>query len=221
MKKTLLYLATAWLAFSFSACDDNGSEGAIYYAANTEAVFAEASGSYFFAGTDPGEYTITLMRGNANGAASVAVTATDESGYFDVPVTANFADGAYETTLTVSFDKEALEIGKEYKIALSIPETPIAGKQTSYSLNVTRDYTWEPFVEGTYYSALFEVEFPVTMERAKENQNYYKLKDVYEEGYDYKILVAEDGSIAMMQEPLANGYYGVDTGYIYDSYGMI
>ena len=218
MKKTLLYLATAWLAFSFSACDNNDTEGAIYYAANTEAVFAKASGSYFYAGSDPGEYSITLKRGNANGAASVAVTATDESGYFNVPATANFADGAYETTLTVSFDKEALEIGKNYAISLSIPENPIAGKQTAYKLTVTRDYTWEVYAEGTYYSGFFEQEFPVTMERAKENQSLYKLKDVYAEGYDYKFLVAEDGSISMMQDLNAYGLYDITTGYVISSY---
>ena len=221
MKKILYSLATALFALSFSACNDNDTEGVYYYAANTEAVFTAKSGSYFFKGDDPAEYTVTLMRSNANGAATVPVTVTDESGVFNVPSTANFADGSYETTLTVTFDKDGFEIGTPYALGLQLPAHPISGKQTSYTLNVTRDYTWEVFAEGTYYSGLFEEEFPVTMERAKENQSYYKLKDVYEEGYDYKLLVAEDGSISMMQDLNSNGMYDVETGYIYGSYGMI
>jgi hypothetical protein len=56
------------------------------------------------------------------------------------------------------------------------------------------------------------------MERAKENQSLYKLKDVYAEGYDYKLLVAEDGSISMMQDLNAYGLYDITTGYVISSY---
>ena len=219
MKKTLLYLATALLTFSFSACNDNDTEGVIYNAANTEAVFTTAKGSYFYNPADPGEYTITLMRGNANGAASVAITSTDESGYFNVPATANFADGEYETTLTITFDKEALEIGKNYAIAMQLPEVPITGKQISYTLTVTRDYTWEPYAVGDYSSVLGD--WSAELQRAKENQAYFKLKDLYEVGYDYKFLVAEDGSLSLMEEPLPNGYYAISTGYRHPSLGLL
>ena len=220
MKKILYSLVTALFALSFSACDNNDTEGVYYHAENTEAVFAKASGAYFYAGSDPGEYNVTLIRGNANGAASIPVTATDQSGYFTVPATANFADGSYEATLTVTFNKEALEVGKVYSIALEIPENPIQGKQTTYKLNVTRDYSWEVIAQGTYTSALFG-ESSVTLERANENKSYYKLKDVFAEGYDYKLLVDDSGAISMMEDLNDYGFYDITTGYVHPSYGMI
>ncbi|MBO5014216.1 MAG: hypothetical protein J6J26_11285 [Bacteroides sp.] len=220
MKKTLLYLATALFAFLFSACNDNDTEGVIYNAANTEAVFTTAKGSYFYNAADPGEYTVTLMRGNANGTASVSISSTNESGYFNVPATANFADGEYETTFTVTFDKEALEIGKNYNIAMKLPETPITGKQISYTLTVTRDYTWEFYANCQAMSDLFG-EWENSLERAKENPSYFKLKDAYAEGYDIKFLVDENGSISMPEGPGSNGYYDVTTGYMHPSYGMM
>lgn len=219
MKKILYSLATALFALSFSACNDNDTEGVYYYAANTEAVFTAKSGSYFFKGDDPAEYTVTLMRSNANGAAAVPVTVTDESGVFNVPSTANFADGSYETTLTVTFDKDGFEIGTPYALGLQLPAHPISGKQTSYTLNVTRDYTWEVFAEGTLTSVLFGDEWGLTIERAVEEPNYYKLKDIYEVGYDIKIMVAEDGSISMKQELDSYGYYDIETGLVISGYG--
>lgn len=219
MKKILYSLATALFALSFSACNDNDTEGVYYYAANTEAVFTAKSGSYFFKGDDPAEYTVTLMRSNANGAAAVPVTVTDESGVFNVPSTANFADGSYETTLTVTFDKDGFEIGTPYALGLQLPAHPISGKQTSYTLNVTRDYTWEVFAEGTLTTKLFGDSWGVTIERAVEEPNYYKLKDIYEVGYDIKIMVAEDGSISMKQELDSYGYYDIETGLVISGYG--
>lgn len=220
MKNILYYLIAALFTLSFSACDNNDTEGVYYNAANTEAVFAVESGSYFYSAADLGEYNVTVIRGNAKGAAEIAVTMTDEYGYFSIPNTVNFEDGSYEATITVSFNKDALEIGKNYTIGLKLPENPISGKVTDYALTVTRDYTWEFFTNASITSGLLG-KWTFGIERAKENQSYYKLKDLYAEGYDVKILINEDGSIAMPGGPGSNGMYSITTGYKHPSYGMV
>lgn len=221
MKNKIYYLIAALFILSFSACDNNDTEGVYYNAANTEAVFAEESGSYFYSPTDLGEFNVTVVRGNAKGAAEVEVVMNDESGFFNTPSTVNFEDGSYEATITVSFNKESLEIGKNYTIGLKLPKNPISGKVTDYVLTVTRDYTWEFFTNATMDSQMMGGKWDFVIERAKENQTYYKLKDLYVEGYDVKILINEDGSISMPGGPGSNGMYSVTTGYKHPSYGMI
>lgn len=214
MKKILYSLVTALFVLSFSACNNNDTEGVYYHAKNTEVAFAKASGSYFFAGTDPGEYNVTLIRGNANGEASVPVTMADESGYFTVPATVNFADGAYEADLTVTFNKEALEIGKKYTISLSIPENPIAGKLIKYSLSVTRDYTWENIGTGMYYSQFFGESWEQPVDKAKEG-NIYRLPDCIYEGYPLVFTLSDDGQSLVSWDPQPMGYVDATYGMIY------
>lgn len=221
MKKILYTLSVVLAVSTFCACDDSDEMGILYNPANTEAIFTSGSSAYFYTSADPGEYSITVQRANSKGNAEVAIELQDETGLFTTSATVLFEDGSLESTLTVSFEKDQLEIGTPYSITLELPELAIAGKQTSHVLTVTRDYTWELYKEEVKTVTFINGESVASIERAKENQSYYKIKNLYSEGHELKLLIAGDGSISMLQDVNSNGYYDIVTGYKHPSYGMV
>ena len=219
MRKLKYFGAVGFIMLSLIACDQNATEGTIYNAANTEVAFNEASANYTFTSDDPAEFEVSLLRANADGAATVPVTKVDESGLFTVPANAEFADGSYEALIKVSFDRTSLEVGKDYSITLNVPENPIQGKNEAFTLTVNRDYEWELYATGTYTSGVFD-EYEQDLYKAV-GTNVYKFPDLFVEGYDYKFFVAEDGTISLPGGLNSNGLYDFTTGYVYGSYGMI
>ena len=220
MKKILYTLSIVLAVSTFCACDDSDEMGVLYNPTNTEAIFTSSSSDYLFAPTDTNVFHVTIQRANSKGNAEVAVEFIDTTGLFTIPSTVSFEDGSYETTLAVSFEKEQLEIGTPYNIGLKLPDLPIAGKQTSHKLTITRDYTWEFFVECNMISAFFG-EYTATIEKAVENPSYIKIKDLYSEGHELKLMLAGDGSISMLQDTNEYGFYDIATGAEYGPYGEI
>lgn len=220
MKKILYTLSVVLAVSTFCACDDSDEMGILYNPTNAEAIFTEKSSEYTFEPTDTNVCYVTIQRANSKGNAEVAVEFIDTTGLFTIPSTVSFEDGSYETTLAVSFEKEQLETGTPYNIGLKLPDLPIAGKQTSHKLTVTRDYTWEFFTECNMISVLFE-EGTATIEKAVENPSYIKIKDLYSEGHELRLMLAGDGSISMLQDVNDYGFYDIATGAEYYSFGEI
>ena len=219
MRKLKYFGAVGFIMLSLIACDQNATEGTIYNATNTEVAFNEASASYIFTSDDPAEFEVSLLRANADGAATVPVTTVDESGLFTVPANAEFADGSYEALIKVSFDRTSLEVGKDYSITLNVPENPIQGKNEAFTLTVNRDYEWELYATGTYTSGLLGSGEQDLYKAV--GVNAYKFPDLFAEGYDYKFFVAEDGAISLPGGLNSNGFYDFTTGYEHPTYGMI
>lgn len=220
MKKILYTLSIVLATCTFCACDDSDEMGILYNPTNAEAIFTSSSSEYTFEPTDTNVCYVTIQRANSKGNAEVAVEFIDTTGLFTIPSTVSFEDGSYETTLAVSFEKEQLETGTPYNIGLKLPDLPIAGKQTSHKLTITRDYTWEFFVECNMISAFFG-EYTATIEKAVENPSYIKIKDLYSEGHELKLMLAGDGSISMLQDTNEYGFYDIATGAEYGPYGEI
>ena len=220
MKKILYTLSIVLATCTFCACDDSDEMGVLYNPTNAEAIFTSSSSDYFYTSADTNVYHITIQRANSKGSAEVAVEIIDETGLFTAPSTVIFEDGSYETALAISFEKEQLEIGTPYSIGLKLPDLPIAGKQTSHKLTVTRDYTWEFFKECKTTTYIYG-ESTATIEKALENPSYIKIKDLYSEGQELKLLLAGDGSISMLQDVNGYGFYDIVTGFKHPSYGMI
>ncbi len=218
MKSIKYILATTLSLFLCIACSED-TDGTIYRAANTEATFESASLSYTFGADDPDAYQVVVKRGNAVGGASVAITFKDESGLFSAPANAEFADGEYETTIPVTFDRSKLVVGKDYDMTITIPDNPVKERLTTTKLVINRDYVWELFVTGTYYSDLFN---PLERELHKaQGADRYKLASLFASGIDFIFDVAEDGSMTMPGDPNANGVYPFTTGTEYGDYGML
>lgn len=220
MKKILYTLSVVLAVSTFCACDDSDEMGILYNPTNAEAIFTQKSSEYTFEPTDTNVCYVTIQRANSKGNAEVAVEFIDTTGLFTIPSTVSFEDGSYETTLAVSFEKEQLETGTPYNIGLKLPDLPIAGKQTSHKLTVTRDYTWEFFTKCNMVSQLFGT-VSATIEKAAENPSYIKIKDLYSEGHELKLMLAGDGSISMLQDKNKYGFYDITTGATYGQYGMI
>ena len=220
MKKILYTLSIVLAASTFCACDDSDEMGVLYNPTNTEAIFTSSSSDYLFAPTDTNVFHVTIQRANSKGNAEVAVEFIDTTGLFTIPSTVSFEDGSYETTLAVSFEKEQLETGTPYNIGLKLPDLPITGQQTSHKLTITRDYTWVFFTECNMVSELFG-EVSATIEKAAENPSYIKIKDLYSEGHELKLMLAGDGSISMLQDTNEYGFYDIATGAEYGPYGEI
>ncbi len=220
MKKILYTLSIVLAVSTFCACNDNDTIGVFYYPDNSEAIFTSSKSEYFFTAADLGEYEVTVQRANSKGSAEVEVINSDTTGLFTIPGIVFFEDGELEATIKVTFEKEQLEIGTPYTIGLQLPETPIEGKQISHKLTITRDYTWEFFTECTATTYLYG-ESTATIYKALENPSYIKIKDLYSEGHELKLLLGGDGSISMLQDVNSYGYYDMETGFIHPSYGMI
>ena len=90
---------------------------------------------------------------------------------------------------------------------------------TNYTLNVRRDYTWEPFATGQLTSFFMDGERE--LQRGQEDENAYKLKDLYATGYDF-VFVLKDGVMTMFESQNAYGYVFV-TGFVHSNpaYGMV
>ena len=219
MKKILYTLSIVLAISTLCACNDNDTIGVFYYPENSEAIFTSSKSEYFFSPTDTAMYEVTVQRANSKGSAEIELINSDTTGLFTIPESVIFEDGELEATIKVTFLKEQLEVGAPYTIGLQLPETPIKGKQTSHKLTITRDYTWE-FVSECSGSWLFG---PNTgnIYRAQENPSYIKVKDFYSIGHELKLLLGGDGSISMMQETNQYGFYDIETGTTYGSYGMI
>lgn len=219
MKKILYTLSVVLAVSTFCACDDSDEMGILYNPTNAEAIFTKKSSEYTFEPTDTNVCYVTIQRANSKGNAEVAVEFIDTTGLFTIPSTVSFEDGSYETTLAVSFEKEQLEVGTPYNIGLKLPDLTITGKQTSHKLTITRDYTWEFFTECYGSWGLGENE--ATIYKALENPSYIKIKDLYSEDHELKLLLGGDGSISMMQETNQYGFYDIETGATFGSYGMV
>jgi hypothetical protein len=219
MKSIKYILIFAISVFAFVSCNSNDTEGTVYDATNNEVSFPNASSSYTFGAEDPDRYEIVLQRSIADGAASVAISLSDESGLFTSPESVNFADGVYEVKIPVTFDRSQLVVGQTYPIEITVPANPVKERIVKHTLNITRDYVWEYFAAGTFSSGLFG-EWEQEIQKA-DGAEAYKLPSVIAEGFDMTFYVAEDGSISFPGDPTDDGLYRFATGYVHPSYGMI
>lgn len=203
---------------AFTSCDSNDTDRTFYYPANTEAAFKQNKSAYTFGAEDPDQYTVTVMRGNAEGAASIPVKLSDESGLFNASSAIEFANGELEALITVTFNRQNLETGKAYTITLEIPENPIKEHNVLHTLAITRDYVWEAYTTGNFTSEFFETEWEVTMEKA-DGTDVYRLADVYADGYHISFAVEGNNIVPMVAA--SGGLYPFATGYVDSGYGPV
>lgn len=217
MKKISYLLSALSMCLLFVACSED-TDRIFYYPTNTEATFGAAKGSYVFGVDDAAEYNLTISRTNPNGQATIEISNSDTDGLFTIPSTVEFADGESEATINVKFDRSIMAAGVAYDVTVNLPQHPITGKPTAYKLSVRRDYTWEYFAEGSIKS--YFVQGEAVLYRGQEDQNAYKLKDLYAEGYDF-VFVVKEGVLTMFESSNSRGYTFV-TGIIHSNpaYGM-
>ena len=74
-----------------------------------------------------------------SGKATVEITNDDTEGIFTTPSSIEFADGETIAAINVAFDRSVMQASTVYSVKISLPEHPISGKATNYTLSVRRD----------------------------------------------------------------------------------
>lgn len=128
---------------------------------------------------DPSTGVITVSRGNTSGDIEVPVEITDTSKLFTVsPIV--FKDGQSETTCELNFD--GIEVGKSYRISISITDPQYASKYSSNPVSI--DFTvikekWNDLGAGTWYENgywRFKAPAPVEFFQNDLNKNLFRIR---------------------------------------------
>jgi len=229
MKKynKIFWAFVSLVALMFTACSEDYPErtpspvpsedciGVYFPNTNVSTIEVEASVS---------SVELTIARMDTTDAAVVSLKEIDISDVFTIPETVSFDAGQKEISITVNFD--SLEYFEQYKLIIEVDESEINpyvvndDGSTNFILNVTQS-DWQPYATGTFQSGFFETELTQEL-MYSEILDRYKLPNVWVTGYDYDF--EWDGSSKAIQ-PLgtlnSSGYYVIETGYEYGSYGMI
>ena len=228
MKAIKILIFTAVLAAA-AACDP--TEMVTYEARNDEAFF-ETSSYSFVATSETTSCSVTVSRGNSEGAITVPVTVAfaDEpaASLFSAPDHVEFADGEIYADYTISLAVTVLTIGVKNAITITLDSETDLLYSTECSVSIMRDYTWIDYATGTYSSAAFDSEWTQTLQQAQENTTLFRFENWYmngdpdtEAGYNFQFTW--DGSSATLGFTETADSYGcvtIPTGYSYGSYGM-
>lgn len=202
------------MLMTFSACSDDDwapgepAEGAGVYFPTTLAAQLELS-------ADANSFTVEVKRSETTDAATVNITATDESGLFDIPASVSFAAGSDAATLTIGYEPEELGYGNFYNLTLTLDETVSTPYAPSlYSVTVGIPQTWTAVAMGDYdYSLFFGAVDPgLTLYRCDQVPTRYWIPN-WGYGVDFYFTYDE-----------ATGNVIVDdqaTGYNHSSYGPV
>lgn len=196
-------------AFGLTACsdsDDNYQQGAWDASEGyVDVAFPKTSINEELDPSDPTETTLTLLRRNTSGEATVPFDVLANTDSVFTIGTAHFADGDSATTFTVSFHDA--EVGKPYTLKLQVTDpqyaSAIYGNDASLTYTVTR-VKWNDVgyyidddgnkVEGwamytdDFVTAVFGVSnlsFPTRIQERDDMKGYFRLINTYGENYPY------------------------------------
>lgn len=125
----------------------------------------------------------------ATDAATVNITAADESGLFTIPTSVSFAAGEKVANLTISYNPEEMEFDDYKSITLALADesskTPYG--TSSYTFKAGIPSPWTSLGKGTYSDAfMFAYPYEVEIQQNDLDKNLFRLVRPYREG-----LVAE------------------------------
>lgn len=191
MKKYILPVV-ALMSIALASCsDDNdytpGPQSQGYY-------FPNESVTEVYFGEDATQFVFTVMRTDAEEAATVNLEVVEESGLFNVPSAVSFAAGENMADVTVTFDASKLDY-TDYAFTISIPENQkyLYGL-TDYEFiaGIDPQFRWEDYGECTYtddiISPLFGLPVPtydVPVQRHMSIAGLYRLVNPYGEHFPY------------------------------------
>lgn len=232
MKKFFRYFAAFVLAAGLIGCSDDDADttgvvdGAqVYFSNETATIYTLAN--------DTNSVSVTLSRVDTDSALDVPVTLTaadpSYASLFRSSGVASFAAGSTTAPYTISFDRDALQDGAAYSLALSIDDatvtTPYGASTLTISVRVP-----EPLVllgTGTFredcmttFWKVDNVVYDVEIYENTKNPGYIYLKNVYTSLYPYNDpgdYVEEDTYLEVRINPadqvyIPKQYMGLDWG---------
>ena len=221
MKKYLYGIAIASMAL-FTACDKD-NEAAIY--TNTQgqglAFISTDLGSVEIPASDP-NYKITIARGNASNAYTgkvdkiTALVDNKEVDYNTVCTISSFTFESGSYTADISINVEKLPMGKVLNLTLECTDSlnlaPTSDIGTNaVTLAISKAYNWVDLGKGHYNSPeWWEEDFDVDIQKA-EGFNQYKIKDLFQEGYDIQFEITDANVVIVPKQ----------ASWVHSSYGTV
>lgn len=227
MKKYILPVV-ALMSIALASCSDDdytpGPQSQGYY-------FPKESVTEVYFGEDATQFAFTVMRTDAEEAATVNLEVVEESGLFNVPSTVSFAAGKNMADVTVTFDPSELDY-KDYTFTISIPEDQkyLYGlTDYEFTAGIDPQFRWEDYGVCKYTDDLIvgllsgkpSIEYDVPIQRHMSTAGLYRLVNPYGENFPYNepgdyddethyLVVHAEYANAVWCEPC---YTGCDWGY--------
>jgi hypothetical protein len=168
------------------------------------------------------DYVLTLTRENAEGEATVALSASDAVN-FDVPASVTFADGVKSVEIPVQF--KATDSVASYLCTVSIADSKYVNPYTQYatSANITVLVAdWEMYIEDAYFFDTYGALEPYEANIYKlKDQNRYRIIN-FASGYNFDFELQESAWVSygyVTIHPL-NGLYCSDPWWGYNAWAF-
>ena len=211
--KKIIFLSFAVVALlCMNACD---REAIIYTPDNACVSFPSDVAIFEMVKEDGNKVTVSLNRGNTNGAVSIPVTITDKTGGVFKPSKSSFdfADG--ENVASIDFNYPDINAfgGETYSVVLSVDEENVApsgiGEMT---IKAKRKLTRVLVGTGKYYSDWYEEEWAQDIYTTVEAPDYFILPNCWVKGTDFTFTITNG-------QPVWPASFF--TGYVHSTYGNV
>ena len=233
LKKIAYMLALSGMAFGLAACsNDNVEYEPAAPVEGAQVYFSTNNISSVNATMETTSFDVVVMRAVAEEAVNVPIKAvvsvpevegeeaesTDPASLFTIPTVAKFAAGKDSVKLTIDIDRENLEDGQTYTIALTLNDlsvvTPYGNSTLTVSVVVPQPLKllgtgyWVDDIVGPLFS-LNVTTYPVEVYENLKTPGYIYLKDLYTNAFKQTLIdefgIAE-GSIPTWDE----SYFAID-----------
>lgn len=225
--KSMIFMAMLAVTSMFASCsegqywDEYTEEGATY-SFNS----ASSSLSYKPSDTVPSEVTVTVVRKDAGAAETLPVTVETSSDVLSAPAEVSFEAGKASAEYVISVGEIATGTTHTATISFDKELVSVSGN-SSYTLTMKKDYTWEAAGSCIMNSGWAGVQAKVNIEKAKEYTGghlyhlvspYYVLEPSYcpEPGYHIQFYLDESYEPAGLpriqnigEEASAGGYWNL------------
>ena len=233
LKKIAYMLALSGMAFGLAACsNDNVEYEPAAPVEGAQVYFSTNNISSVNATMETTSFDVVVMRAVAEEAVNVPIKAvvsvpevegeeaesTDPASLFTIPTVAKFAAGKDSVKLTIDIDRENLEDGQTYTIALTLNDLSVVTPYGNSSLTVSVVVPQPLKLLGTGYwvddivGPLFGLNitsYPVEVYENLKTPGYIYLKDLYTNAYK-QTLVDEFGIDEASIPTWDESYFAID-----------
>ncbi|MBR4995561.1 MAG: hypothetical protein IKY82_05815 [Alistipes sp.] len=209
MKSLKIFFLTALVAVAsmFTACTNDQDWSAGEQAQGAQVYFSADAVTTITATAETTSFDVVVYRGNTEGAVSVPVKATisaakvdedaepiDYTELFSIPTKVSFGEGKDKATLKIEVDRENLEDGQTYTIALQLNDasavTPYGYSSQTYTFVVPEPYVLlgKAVIREDIIATIFSIdniEWEVEVYENANTPGYIYLKNAYTSKFPY------------------------------------
>lgn len=179
----------------FSACTEEADYTPAELLANAQVYFPTTMAEQVDLKNDATSFVVELHRVKTDEAATVSLSAIDESKLFTIPTSASFAAGENVASITISYDPAVLGFDSYKAITLAIADeiytTPYG--TGSYSFKAGIPSPWTSLGLATFSDTfIFGGSYQVELQQNELDPSSYRLVDPYTEALKTEEIPTED-----------------------------